>query len=67
MKEFIDKSFSVFANEWALVTAGTPDNYNTMTIAWGGLGTLWSKPVATVYVKPADTHTSLSKTVTILP
>lgn len=52
MKEFIDKSFSVFAKDWALVTAGTPDNYNTMTIGWGGLGTLWRRPVATVYVKP---------------
>ena len=52
MKEFIDKSFSAFAKEWALVTAGDMDSYNTMTIAWGGLGTLWSRPVATVYVKP---------------
>ena len=52
MKEFLDKSFSVFAKDWALVTAGTPDNYNTMTIGWGGLGTLWRRPVATVYVKP---------------
>ena len=40
MKEFIDKSFSVFAKEWALVTAGDMDSYNTMTIAWGGLGTI---------------------------
>ncbi len=23
-----------------------------MTISWGGLGTLWSKQVATIYVKP---------------
>ncbi len=60
MKQFVDKSFSVFAKEWALVTAGTPDNCNTMTIAWGGLGTLWSKPVATVYVKPCRyTHSFL--------
>ena len=22
-----------------------------MTISWGGLGTLWGKPVATVYVR----------------
>lgn len=38
--------------EWALLTAGKKDNFNTMTISWGGLGTLWNKPVATVYVKP---------------
>lgn len=62
MKQFIDKSLSVFSKDWALVTAGTPDKYNTMTIAWGGFGTLWSKPVATVYVKPCRyTHLFLEE------
>lgn len=42
----------IFNKDWALVTAGNKDKFNTMTIGWGGLGTLWSKPVATVYVKP---------------
>ena len=36
--------FSEFDQVWALVTAGTPDNFNTMTISW-------SKPVATVYIR----------------
>ena len=45
-------AFEAFNNDWALVTAGTREHYNTMTISWGGLGTLWGKPVATVYVKP---------------
>ena len=44
--------FSYFNEKWALLTAGTEDAYNTMTISWGGMGTLWSKPVVTVYVKP---------------
>lgn len=52
MKDFFDKSLNIFQSDWALVTAGTPENYNTMTIGWGGLGTLWRKPVCTVYVKP---------------
>lgn len=43
--------FTKFDKQWALVTAGTPEHYNTMTISWGGLGTLWERPVATVYVK----------------
>lgn len=43
---------NMFNDEWALVTAGTIDHYNTMTISWGGIGTLWSKPVVSVYVKP---------------
>ena len=60
MKNFIEKSFKAFDKEWALVTAGSMDNFNTMTISWGGLGTLWNKPVATVYVKPIRyTHSFL--------
>ena len=43
--------FSQFDKKWALLTAGTPDKFNTMTISWGGLGTIWGKPVATVYVR----------------
>ena len=60
MKDFITKSFNIFDKEWALVTAGNLDNYNTMTISWGGLGTLWNSPVVTVYVKPIrHTHSFL--------
>ncbi len=50
--EFQARSFELFDKQWALLTAGTEGNFNTMTIGWGGLGTLWGKPVATVYVKP---------------
>lgn len=49
---FTADAFKLFDHDWALLTAGSLEHYNTMTIAWGGLGTLWSKPVATVYVKP---------------
>ena len=45
--------FSQFSQKWALLTAGTKDAYNSMTIGWGGMGTLWGKPVVTVYVKPS--------------
>ena len=52
MELFQVDAFHIFDKQWALVTAGTLKHYNTMTISWGGLGTLWSRPVATVYVKP---------------
>ena len=53
-------ALKIFHDDWALVTAGDLNHYNTMTIGWGGLGTLWSKPVATVYVKPIRyTHSFL--------
>ena len=43
---------TIFDKGWALVTAGDISDFNTMTISWGGMGTLWNKPVCTVYVKP---------------
>ena len=49
--------FKLFDQQWALVTAGSMDDFNTMTISWGSLGTLWApanngKPIATIYIKP---------------
>lgn len=52
MTNFETDIFSQFHQKWALVSAGNMDSFNTMTISWGGLGTLWQKPVATIYVKP---------------
>ena len=51
MMEFTTDVLSVFDKKWALLTAGDEAGFNTMTISWGGLGTLWNKPVATVYVR----------------
>lgn len=49
--EFNTNIFEQYAKKWALLTAGDKDKFNTMTISWGGLGTLWNKPVATVYIR----------------
>ena len=43
--------FSLFDKKWALLTAGTMESYNSMTVSWGALGTLWGKSVATAYVR----------------
>ena len=43
--------FAAFDDGWALVSAGTEERANTMTISWGALGTLWSTPTATVYIR----------------
>ncbi|MDR2258952.1 MAG: flavin reductase [Treponema sp.] len=43
-------------DEWALVTAGDTSvsggNWNTMTVSWGGLGELWSRDVAFIFIRP---------------
>ena len=49
--EFTTDVLSVFDKKWALLTAGDKEKFNTMTVSWGGLGTIWGKPVATVYVR----------------
>ena len=45
----------LIGKDWLLITA--PDatkacGANAMTASWGGLGVLWSLPVATIYVRP---------------
>ncbi len=49
----LKEKFEVFEefSKMALLTAGTEDDYNTMTIGWGNLGTMWNKPACTVYVR----------------
>ena len=42
----------VFDNQKALLTAGTPERLNTMTIGWAQMGTVWGTPMCTVYVRP---------------
>lgn len=44
--------FRAYSAGWALLSAGNLADFNTMTISWGGMGTLWNKSVATVYVRP---------------
>lgn len=44
--------FERFDKDWALVTAGTPERFNSMTVSWGSMGTIWGKPVVTIYIRP---------------
>lgn len=44
--------FSAIGEQWMLVTAMRDGKPNTMTASWGGLGVLWFKNVATIYVRP---------------
>jgi flavin reductase (DIM6/NTAB) family NADH-FMN oxidoreductase RutF len=44
---------NLFDHQWCLLTAGdyTKQLFNTMTIGWGALGTMWSRPFAFVAVR----------------
>jgi flavin reductase (DIM6/NTAB) family NADH-FMN oxidoreductase RutF len=35
-----------------LVTAGTLDDYNTMTASWGHMGIIWNLPIAIAWIRP---------------
>jgi flavin reductase (DIM6/NTAB) family NADH-FMN oxidoreductase RutF len=43
----------LFDNQWLLLAAGNfaTGNYNAMTIGWGAVGTMWSKPFVMVAVR----------------
>jgi flavin reductase (DIM6/NTAB) family NADH-FMN oxidoreductase RutF len=42
---------------WMLITAGDMEggkgNWNTMTASWGGLGVLWGRDVAFMFIRPS--------------
>ena len=42
----------MLSEDWALLTAGTINDFNTMTVSWGGIGELWGKDVGFVFVRP---------------
>jgi len=65
------RPFHLLDQEWALLVGGS-ERPNPMTVSWGGLGTLWNRPVATVYVRPTRfTFTLLERdpefTLNVLP
>ena len=43
---------SIIGKEWMLITAGDIQHFNTMTASWSGVGFLWGKPVAFVFIRP---------------
>lgn len=47
-----EDAFQLIGKEWMLITAGTLEKHNMMTASWGGIGWLWNKPVAFIFVRP---------------
>ena len=52
VRELKDNFVKMISNDWALLTAGKNDDFNTMTVSWGGIGELWNKDVCFVFVRP---------------
>jgi len=53
-EKFSLKSYDAWENGWFLLTAGdySTGDFNSMTVAWGGFGSMWRKPFAIIVVRP---------------
>ena len=49
--EIKDNLVKLISKDWMLVTAGTKDNFNTMTANWGFIGELWFKDMVEVFIR----------------
>ncbi len=43
--------FEKIGKDWGLVSAGSKQKANTMTVSWGGLGVLWGKNVVFIFIR----------------
>lgn len=58
IEELNVKVHDLWLNRWLLLSSGdyNENDYNSMTVAWGSLGTMWNKPFAQIVVRP-NRHT----------
>ncbi len=42
----------MIARDWLLLTVGSVEHYNPITVNWVTCGYLWMKPVITVFIRP---------------
>lgn len=54
IERLVIRPISIFHNQWFLLTSGdfTTGEFNCMTISWGSIGEVWSKPLVQVFVRP---------------
>ena len=52
-REFMINPFQRIGRDWMLVSAGSKEKgVNTLTACWGGLGNLWHKDAAFIFIRP---------------
>lgn len=52
-EEFNESVFKVIGKDWLLVAGEADGKSNAMTVSWGGMGVMWGKPVAFVFIRPS--------------
>ena len=51
-EEISESPFKMIGKDWMLVAAEKEGKINAMTASWGGLGVMWNKNVAYVFLRP---------------
>ena len=51
-KDIKENPIKLFGDDWAVVAAGTKDDFNELTVSWGALGDAWwdNMPIAIIFV-----------------
>lgn len=52
IRQYDKNVFEAIGKQWMLISVQQDGIVNTMTASWGGMGVLWNKNVATIYVRP---------------
>lgn len=47
-----ENAFDLIGKQWAMITTRHGEKVNTMTASWGGVGVMWNKPVAYLFLRP---------------
>ena len=50
--EIKENAVKLISDDWGLLTAGSENGWNTMTVSWGMIGELWGKDSVAVFVRP---------------
>ena len=51
IRDIKESATGLINDGWGLVTAGTPEKFNPMTVSWGALGEIWNKDAAFIFIR----------------
>ena len=52
----LEFNLSKIGNEWVLSLREADGKVNAMTVSWGGVGVMWGKNVATIYIRDSPLY-----------
>lgn len=52
IQDFNENVFKLIGDDWLLINTYNEEKVNSMTASWGGMGVLWNKKVAYIFIRP---------------